>query len=251
IDTFGATGSTLSHRPNKSKRKASPGKTSALDLKESPAAPPNSDTSVSVGNVSGGQVIGTQVNERGGDTVHGDQVHVASGHATLNRGIGGENVQIGSVTIYQGANGQPGTGATPEPDENLIEEKLRLDVALPKTAVVDEPFDLVVQVRQPEAPTLAVADLDQVVSAEGSIFRNEVRELVKYRIEVIGAGFQANPASFVLKLRPQENSPLVAFQVTASKAGRRSLFVIAYQEDGALAAQTKLSIEVAVAVQPH
>src|SRR5262249_54519298 len=62
IDTFGATGSTLSHRPNKSKRKASPGKTSALDLKESPAAPPNSDTSVSVGNVSGGQVIGTQVN---------------------------------------------------------------------------------------------------------------------------------------------------------------------------------------------
>jgi hypothetical protein len=36
----------------------------------------------------------------------------------------------------------------------------------------------------------------------------------------------------------------------SSKTGKRTLLVNAYQEDGVLAAQTRLSIEVAVAVAP-
>ena len=127
---------------------------------------------------------------------------------------------------------------------------MRLDVALPKGAVVNEPFDLVIAVMQPEAPKLAVADLDQVVSAEGSIFRSEDQDVVKYRVEVTGAGFDVTPTSYLLELRPGANSRPVAFQVTSSKTGRRSLLVNAYQEDGALAAQTRVSLAVVVAVSP-
>jgi len=182
--------------------------------------PVNMKTDVDVGEVAGGQVIGT------------------------------ENVQIGSVAIYNGTNPPFAAGAAVQPPAALIEETLRLDVASPKSAVVNEPFDVVIAVRQPSAPTLAVADLDSVVSAEGSIFRHEEDEIVKYRIELIGVDFQITPASYQVKLRPKENSRPVAFQVVATKSGRRSVLVNAYQEDGALAAQTRVTIQIAMAVAP-
>jgi len=215
------------------------------------AAEPIGNTNVGAGPVTGGQVIGTQVNERRGDTVHGDQVNVTGGRGVLNTGLRGDNMQIGSVTIYQGSNapGSPATNA--DPHQPLTQEALRLDVAIPKSAVVDEPFDVVVAVRQPDAPALAVDDLEQIVSAHGSIFRSEEMKLVTYRIELVGAGFQVSPPSYLLKLEPRENSQLITFQVVGSKSGRRSLLVNAYQEDGVLAAQTRLRIEVVVAVLPR
>lgn len=186
------------------------------------AAPATTTSTVTTGAVSGGTVIGTQHNALGG------------------------TVNVENLTIVQGG----AAPAAPDPDANAIEERLRLDVALPSAVVVDEPFDLVIAVRQPESPVLAVADLDQVVSAGGSVFRSEADQVLRYRIEVAGAGFQVTPPSYVLKLRPHEDSAPVAFQVVASRPGRRSLFVTAFQEDGALAAQTRLSITVGVAVQP-
>jgi hypothetical protein len=208
--------------------------------------------SVEVDSVTGGQVIGTQVNRREGDTIQGNQVNVAAGgQASVNTAFGGPVHIAGPVTIVQGPTGpSPGAAATPAAPEPSIEEKLRLDVALPKTAVVNEPFDLVIAIRQPDAPVLAVADLDQVVSAEGSVFRNEAHDVVKYRIEVAGAGFEVAPPSYLIELRPGSNSRPVAFQVTSSKTGKRSLRVNAYQEDGVLAAQTRLIIDVAVSVAP-
>jgi hypothetical protein len=202
--------------------------------------------------VTGGQVIGTQVNQREGDTVQGNQVNVAAGgQASVNTAFGGPVHIAGPVTIVQGPTGpSPGAAATPSAPEPSIEEKLRLDVALPKTAVVNEPFDLVIAIRQPDAPVLAVADLDQVVSAEGSVFRSEAHDVVKYRLEVTGAGFEVTPPSYLIELRPGTNSRPVAFQVTSSKTGKRSLRVNAYQEDGVLAAQTRLIIDVAVSVAP-
>lgn len=245
-------------RPTKAKapppsKAGAPSSGAAPDEARAKAATPfSTSANVGVGNVTGGEVIGTQVNQREGDTVHGNQMNVASGgQASVNTGINGPVNINGPVTFIQGPTGtQPSVGSAPEAHEHTVEEKVRLDVALPKSAVVNETFDLVIAVRQVDAPTLTVADLDQVVSAEGSIFRSEEHDVVKYRVAVTGAGFQVTPESYLLELRPGANSRPIAFQVTSSRAGKRSLLVNAYQEDGALAAQTRLTIEVVVAVTP-
>lgn len=62
--------------------------------------------------------------------------------------------------------------------------------------------------------------------------------------------FQVAPQSYLLELRPRANSRPVAFQATSSRTGKRSLLVNAYQEDSALAAQTRLTIQVLVAITP-
>ncbi|MBX3325701.1 MAG: CHAT domain-containing protein [Nitrospira sp.] len=210
----------------------------------------SSFSNVEVGKVTGGQVIGTQLNRREGDRIRGNQVNVASGgQASNNTGVSGPVKISGPVTIIQGSTeGKPSSSAAPQMDEPSIEEKIRLDVALPESAVVNEPFDVVIAVKQPDAPTLAVADLDQVVSGDGSIFRSEEDDVVKYRVEVTGAGFEVTPKNYVIELRPMTNSRPVAFQLTSTRTGKRSLIVNAYQENEALAAQTRVTIEVEVAV---
>jgi len=189
-----------------------------------PAPAPQTTASVSVGTVSGGTVIGTQTNDNRTTKL-------------------ADTVQIGSVTIVSG-------GPREGDDANFIEEKVRLDVALPTSAVVDEPFDVVVAVKQPNEPTLSVTDLDQVRSAEGHVFRADDDAVVRYRVEVTGAGLSVVPPHYVFRLRAGESSSPIAFQVTALRPGKRSLLVNAYQEDDMLAAQTRLSIEAKVAVAP-
>lgn len=170
-----------------------------------------------------------------------DVDHVSGGQV-----IGTQHVHHGPVTIIQG-----GSAPATAPAKPLVEERVRLDAALPKTAVVGEPFDLVIQVMQPDAPTLSLPELPQTVSAEGSIFRAEDEDVVRYRVEVTSPDFDVTPPHYVLGLRPRTNSRQVTFQLTPKRAGRRKLLISAYQfEDNALAAQTRLSIEVAVAVAP-
>lgn len=79
-------------------------------------------------------------------------------------------------------------------------------MALPKISDVNEPFDLVISVKQVDAPPPTVADLDQVVSVEGSIFRSEKQEVVNYRFDVTGVDFQVTPPSYLLTLCPSANS---------------------------------------------
>lgn len=180
------------------------------------ASPPSVSAEVDVGTVTGGQVIGTQ------HSYHGP------------------------VTIVQGPAQPP-----PVADEPLVEERIRLDAALPGSAVVGEPFDLVIAVMQPDAPVLSVPDLPQTVSAEGSVFRAEGEDVVYYRVEIASPDFDVTPPNYVIGLRPRTNSRPVIFQLTARRPGRRRLLVNAYQvKDNALAAQTRLSIEVAVEVAP-
>jgi hypothetical protein len=105
-------------------------------------------------------------------------------------------------------------------------------------------------VKQPASPQISLPDLDQVVSAEGLILHAADDDVVRYRIEVTGDGFQVSPHSIALKLRHRQDSRPFEFQVISTKTGKRSLLINAYQEDDALAAQTRLSIEVKVAVQP-
>ena len=134
----------------------------------------------------------------------------------------------------------------------MIEEKIRLDVATPTTVVVNEAFTVVVAVKQPGSPPLSEPDLDRVQSAEGAIFRASEEEDVRYKVEVTGAGFTVKPEFHVFRLRLGKDSPAIAFQATATTTGKRSLFVNAYQLgrlEPELAAQTRLTIEVGVAVQ--
>ena len=148
----------------------------------------------------------------------------------------------GNVTIVSGR----------ESEDPSIEERIRLDVATPTNVVVNEAFTVVVAVKQPGSPPLSEPDLDRVQSAEGSIFRTDEAEDVRYKVEVTGAGFTVKPEFHVFRLRLGRDSPAIAFQATATAAGKRSLIVNAYQLgrlEPELAAQTRLTIEVGVAVQ--
>jgi hypothetical protein len=151
------------------------------------------------------------------------------------------------VVIYQG--GQPFVETKTGEKKPMIKEEIRLDVAAPPETHLNEPFDLAVAVRQPKAPKLAIEDLSQVTSAEGAVFRTNEEDVIKYRLEVTGSGVQVSPSHYVIKLRPNENSQPYYFQVTPLHPGRRSLFITAYQQDEALAAQTRITLEVQVPVE--
>jgi hypothetical protein len=218
--------------------------------------------------VSGGDVGGDQVgvdkvgqDKVGGDKVGGDKITVGDvsgesgvaigdgAQAIVNKVVDGENVRIDQLIIYQGDDAtSPASGPT-RPTPSLIEEAIRLDVAVPSAALLNEPFDLAVAVRQPGAPKLAIEDLTEVVSSDGSVFRTEEAEVIRYRIEVTGSGCEIEPESYALKLRPRANSRPCFFSVTPRRPGVRSLFVNAYQEDESLAASTRIRIEVRVAVR--
>ena len=149
----------------------------------------------------------------------------------------------GNVTIVQGR----------ASDSPSIEEKIRLDVATPTTVAVNEAFTVVVAVKQPGSAPLSEPDLGRVQSADGAIFRTSEEEDVRYKVEVTGAGFTVKPDFHVFRLRHGKDSPAIAFQATATAAGKRSLFVNAYQLgrlEPELAAQTRLTIEVGVLAEP-
>jgi hypothetical protein len=214
--------------------------------------------SVSVGDTVLGDVLGAKLSR-----LEGGKLQVGVDVRTVGPGgkvvgaklgtIGGRGPRKPSKSATKGWGGSASAapapaGAAEQPEEPLIEEALRLDVASPKSAVVNEPFDVVFAVRQPDTPVLAATGLERVTSAEGSVFRLHEDEVVRYRIEVVGADFTVTPLSYQLGLRPKENSRPVAFQVVASRPGKGSLVVNACQEDGALAARTGVTIEIAVAV---
>jgi hypothetical protein len=205
--------------------------------------------------VSGDEVGGDQVggDKVGQDKVGGDKTTVGdvSGGAGVAIGEGAQAIvnKIERLIIYTGDDAATDADGPSRSASPLIEEAIRLDVAAPPAAVLNEPFDLAVAVRQPDAPKLAVEDLTEVLSGEGSIFRTEEAEIVKYRVEVTGADCEVEPESYTLKLRPRRNSRVCFFMVTPRRLGVRSLFVNAYQEDESLAASTRIRIEVQVAVQ--
>ncbi len=95
-----------------------------------------------------------------------------------------------------------------------------MDVVAPRDAVLHEPFDLGVAVRQPESPPLTVADLEQTASEEGHIFRTELEEVVAYRVEVQALGCSVTPDHYVLRLRHGMDSPVYYFQITPTRPGR-------------------------------
>jgi hypothetical protein len=154
------------------------------------------------------------------------------------------SIKIDNLTIYQSGTGKPAT----KPVASIIEEAIRLDVAAPESALLGETFYLAVAVRQPDSLPLDIKDL-QTDSVDGVIFYTEDDKVIRYRIEVQGAGFEVAPPHQILKLRPEQNSIPCFFQITSRQSGQRSLTVTASQDDESLAAQTRINILIEIPVQ--
>ncbi len=138
------------------------------------------------------------------------------------------------------------------PEDDLIEERIRLDVAAPSTpAVVGEAFEIAVAIRQPQSDSLEVDGLDRVTSADGFIFRHEAREIVRYRVKVSAPNCQIETKEQSFLLRAGRESEARFFQIIPKKAGDLSIIVTAYQEDELVVAQTRVRVVVTIkAVNP-
>jgi hypothetical protein len=186
---------------------------------------------------------GGGINTGGGSSVGGD---VSAGRDFVGRD------QI--TNIYIGAPLPSQRGASPSTSDQPkapIKEQIRLDVATPESAVVDQTFDMAVSIRQLQSPPLKLDDLAKTVSAQGVIFRSEETDVVRYRVEVSASDCKVKPASYTFLLRSGEDSQVQFFQITPSKAGRISIIVNAYQDDGLLAASTRVVVQTGVPVTPN
>jgi hypothetical protein len=131
----------------------------------------------------------------------------------------------------------------PRPNNPQIEEKIRVDAAAPNEVVVGEIFDLAVAIRQPNSPVPAFDDLSRHFSAEGTTFRADPEEVVRYRVAVSASNCEIYGRSeYVFLLKPCRDSEVVFFQLSAKKPGRLSILVQAYQDDDNLAAMTRVQL---------
>lgn len=155
-----------------------------------------------------------------------------------------------AASVYPHASAASREVAAAPAEKGLEEEHIRLDVLYPEQARVDEAFDVAVAIRQPDAPVLTIDDLPKVASEEGTVYRPAGEAVIRYRIEVVGADCTVSPPHYVILLHRGENARPRYFQVSTHKPGWRTIFINAYQEDEALAAQTRVRVEVQVPVQP-
>jgi hypothetical protein len=141
------------------------------------------------------------------------------------------------------------TGAAP-PAESLgmlERESIRLDVATPESAIVDQSFDVAVAIRQLASPPLKVDDLVKLTSTEGAIFRATTTDIVKYRVELEAKDCHVEPERYTFLLEKGRDSLVQYFQVTPRRAGNISLVVNAYQADeDVLAATTRVRLTASV-----
>lgn len=163
-------------------------------------------------------------------------------------GGSGSKGDLGS-TDNDAAVAPPSPPSPPSPAESLQREEIRLDVVTPETAVVDEPFDMAVAIRQPASPALTVDDLPKLTSALGEVYRSEGQDLIRYRVEVEVDDCEVKPARYDFLLAKGRDSIVQYFQLTPKRAGSLSIVVNAYQAESAvLAATTRVRLKAAVAV---
>jgi hypothetical protein len=163
----------------------------------------------------------------------------ASGGGESKGGLGGSS----------GSTGIPTPPSQPPAEESLQREEIRLDVVTPETAMVNEPFDMAVAIRQPHSPALTVEDLPKLTSAMGEVYRDAGQNLIKYRVEVEVDDCEVRPARYDFLLAKGRDSIVQYFQLTPKRAGNLSIVVNAYQADSAvLAATTRVRLKAGVSV---
>jgi hypothetical protein len=148
----------------------------------------------------------------------------------------GRAIELGWVTC-------PYCGATVG-KSGLIEEKIRMDVHTPETVKVDIPFEIGVAIRQPDSPAPEEAGLPVLTSKPGRVFREREQTEVKYRVRITAPtqDLEVDTRERVFLLRPDADSEVHYFQLTAKRAGHLSLVVEAYQEDELLAVDTRVHL---------
>lgn len=172
------------------------------------------------------------------------EIGVSDDGGSAKGGLGGtdsDGEQTGSV--------RPTPPPPPPPKPALKREEIRLDVVTPETAVVNEPFDMAVAIRQPDSPALVVEDLPKLTSTRGDVYRADDQDLIKYRVEVEVDDCEVKPARYDFILAKGRDSIVQYFQLTPKRAGTLSIVVNAYQADSAvLAASTRVRLKAGVAV---
>lgn len=134
----------------------------------------------------------------------------------------------------------PETGAEPVP----IEEKIRLDLAVPSApVVVGEPFEIAVAIRMPQSAKLALEGLDKVTSGAGTVYREKPGELVRYRVKVSAPGCDIETPEILFLLPAGRDSDPRFFLLTPRKAGPIPIIVTAYQETDLSVAQSRVQLQ--------
>jgi hypothetical protein len=133
--------------------------------------------------------------------------------------------------------------------DDLIEEKIRLDVASPEIVEVNQSFEIAVRISQPDSPPLSEADLTSVTSQSGIVYRSGDKAIVRYRVKVSAPDCDVHTGEHVFQLRSGQDSGIVFFQLTAKREGNISIVVTAYQESDILAAQTRIRLIATLKVQ--
>jgi hypothetical protein len=213
---------------------AEPPAEAAVEKPKSPLPPAPSPTvphSSTTTNTGGGASVGGDV-EAGRDFIGRDKV-------TYNINIGGNLSQQDMANIAKLM--QRDTAPT-------LSETIRLDVAMPKEAVVGKTFRVGVAVKQPSSPPLKVKDLQNTASAQGEVLRSAADEIVRYKVEIIAPDCDiAEPKFYTFRLKAGTDSNVFFFTLTPKRAGMLDVLVNAYQE-GDIVAASPIVIEAKVEV---
>jgi hypothetical protein len=193
--------------------------------------------------------------EAGGDFVGRDKV--VDGDEVQGDKVGADKVARDKFEIHVGSGASPQdvraaadlANRLAHPPE-LKSEPIRLDVAAPRTATVGQYFLLAIAVKQPASPPLSIADLPDVTSGEGEIFRSPDQPIVQYRVEISAPNFEIPQPSYVFRLEAARDSRPRYFQMKPLCAGTLPVLVNAYQivEEEDLVAQTTLTVRALLAV---
>lgn len=143
--------------------------------------------------------------------------------------------------------GPEGIAETAAGEDDLIEEFIRLDLAVPSTpVVVGRAFEIAVAIRRPASALLAVDGLESVHSADGVVYRESDEDIIRYTVKVSAPECDIDTDEYTFLLRAGRDSPPRFFQLIPRQAGELSIVVTAYQEGELIVAQTRVRVKATV-----
>jgi len=194
----------------------------------------------------GGTYVRGNVNLESGDFVGRDR-----NQSTIQQNSGIAFPNAGTVTgnNFNFHIGQP-VSFPREVTPRTQREPIRLDVATPDKVEVNRFFFLAIAIKQPTSPPLQIADLPNVNSQDGAIFRSADGAVIRYRVNLIAPDFELPQSSYLFLLQSGADSVPRYFQLKPRREGDLPILIDAYQvgEEDELAAQTRITIKVTVAV---
>lgn len=204
----------------------------------------NSKDLDSTGVIKANKIIATNV-------VAGTQVIINTGGGAFTQGnatAGRDLIRRDEIASIMGGEGETELVPQSSKSPTLRNEPIKLYAAAPKQAEVGSAFRVAVQIRMPNSGPLEVAELDQVASADGQIFRSDEKNIVRYRVQIAATNCDVVGSSvFEFLLKQGQNSNLQNFMLQPHKEGEVLITVNAYQADtNILAASTFSQVKIVV-----